>query len=84
MDPCPVATFILLSSFVRSRPIALGVRPEAGEGECKFRRWFGCGERFTKIVQGHVGYVLGRNPGCRPRQPFPNSLSILRLIRLAE
>src|SRR6266852_1675782 len=58
VNPRPVLSFVLLSRFVGSRPIALGMPPESSEGESEFRRRFGLRERLTKIVQGHVRYSV--------------------------
>lgn len=44
MNPTTLGTFVLLSGFVRSRPIALGIPPQSGEGECESGWRLGRGE----------------------------------------
>jgi len=46
-------TFVLLSGFVRSLPIALAIPPQSYEGVRQSGWRLGHGERLTKFVQGH-------------------------------
>ena len=41
VHPRTLGTFVLLRSFVCSRPVSLGIPPESEQGESKPRRWLG-------------------------------------------
>jgi hypothetical protein len=45
--------FVLLRGFVRSRPIALGIPPQASEGVRESGWRLGCGDGLAEFVQGH-------------------------------
>ena len=53
MYPRAIDSFVLLGGFVRSRPIALGIPPQSGEGVRESGWWLGRGKGLAKFVQGH-------------------------------
>jgi hypothetical protein len=60
VNPRTVTTFVLLSGFVRSRPIALGIPPQSREGVRESGWRLGRGEGLAKVVQGHFGFRFRR------------------------
>ncbi len=53
MNPRTLDTFILLSAFVRLRPITLRIPPKSSEGVRESGWRFSLGERLAEFVQGH-------------------------------
>ena len=53
VNPRPLDAFVLLSGFVRSGPIALGIPPQPAEGARESGWRLGRGERLAKFIQGH-------------------------------
>ena len=53
VNPRSVHAFVLLSRFVRSRPIAFAIPPESGEGETECDWRLGRGQRLVEFVESH-------------------------------
>lgn len=64
VDPRTIGAFVLLSGFVRSRPIALRVPPQSGEGERESGWRLGGGEagmvRKSKARIPQAAALLGQ------------------------
>ena len=58
MNPRTFDAFVPLRGFVRSRPIALRIPPESGEGERESRWRLGRGEGLPEFVEGHVSILM--------------------------
>jgi hypothetical protein len=78
MHPRTLDAFILLCGFVRSRPIALRVPPQSGEGVRESGWPLSRGERLAKFVQGHGAIFLLLY--AKMTSPFVNGSRFVSLV----
>ena len=80
MHPRTLASFILLSGFVRSRPIAFGVKPQSGKRLRESGWRLSRGEGLAKFVQGHSENTHCQFPYCE----LPNQNSATQEATVEE